>query len=164
MCVCVCVCARARVCVRARCTVIFFSKINARTALSPPTHTDHGLDSHCCVYRAMHVDFTQNFFCDKVWSASGPTTARFVVRRKPPGKLIRSAHQIDREYRVQNALQNTPVPVAKMHAYCSDEGVIGAPFYVPVEVQPQHPFAQHWQHCAAPSSYSLPCSAIPPPR
>ena len=65
-----------------------------------------------------------------VWSSSGPSTARFVVRRKPPGKLIRSAHQIDREYRVQTALQNTAVPVAKMHAYCADASVIGAPFYV----------------------------------
>jgi aminoglycoside phosphotransferase (APT) family kinase protein len=56
--------------------------------------------------------------------------ARYVLRQKPPGKLLPSAHAIDREYRVQRALAGSGVPVAAMHCYCSDASVIGAEFYV----------------------------------
>ncbi|HQR12047.1 MAG TPA: phosphotransferase [Casimicrobiaceae bacterium] len=55
---------------------------------------------------------------------------RYVLRRKPPGKLLPSAHAIDREYRVMSALSGTDVPVAKMHALCEDDAVIGTAFYV----------------------------------
>ena len=55
---------------------------------------------------------------------------RYVLRRKPPGKLLPSAHAIDREYRVMSALAATDVPVAKMHALCEDDAVIGTAFYV----------------------------------
>ena len=55
---------------------------------------------------------------------------RYVLRRKPPGKLLPSAHAIDREYRVMSALAHTDVPVAKMHALCADDTVIGTAFYV----------------------------------
>lgn len=55
---------------------------------------------------------------------------RFVLRRKPPGKLLPSAHAIDREYRVMSALAGTAVPVARMHALCEDDAVIGTAFYV----------------------------------
>ena len=55
---------------------------------------------------------------------------RFVLRRKPPGKLLPSAHAVDREYRVMKALGGTDVPVARMHALCEDESVIGTMFYV----------------------------------
>jgi aminoglycoside phosphotransferase (APT) family kinase protein len=55
---------------------------------------------------------------------------RYVLRRKPPGKLLPSAHAVDREYRVIVALANTPVPVAKAYALCEDPAVIGAAFYV----------------------------------
>ncbi|MEM7693540.1 MAG: phosphotransferase family protein [Pseudomonadota bacterium] len=54
----------------------------------------------------------------------------FVLRRKPAGALLASAHAIDREFRVQRALEETDVPVAKMRAYCSDPSVIGQEFYV----------------------------------
>lgn len=53
-----------------------------------------------------------------------------VLRRKPPGKLLKSAHAVDREFRVQRALAASEVPVAKVHALCEDESVIGATFYV----------------------------------
>jgi aminoglycoside phosphotransferase (APT) family kinase protein len=59
---------------------------------------------------------------------------RFVLRRKPPGVLLRSAHAVEREFRVQQALAGTAVPVARMHALCEDEGVIGTPFYIMEEV------------------------------
>lgn len=60
--------------------------------------------------------------------AAGGT--RYVLRRKPPGTLIKSAHAVDREYKVLTALQNTDVPTARTYAYCDDESVIGTIFYV----------------------------------
>jgi len=57
-------------------------------------------------------------------------SAQYVLRRKPPGKLLPSAHAVDREYRVMTALAGTDVPVARTHALCEDEAVIGTAFYV----------------------------------
>jgi len=57
-------------------------------------------------------------------------SGRYVLRRKPPGVLLKSAHAVDREYRVQKALEDTDVPVAKMHLLCEDDDVIGSTFYV----------------------------------
>jgi aminoglycoside phosphotransferase (APT) family kinase protein len=54
----------------------------------------------------------------------------YVMRRKPPGKLLPSAHAVDREYRVITALAATEVPVARTHALCTDESVIGSMFYI----------------------------------
>jgi aminoglycoside phosphotransferase (APT) family kinase protein len=54
----------------------------------------------------------------------------YVLRRKPPGKLLPSAHAIDREYRVIRALAGTAVPVARTHCLCLDDTVIGTPFYL----------------------------------
>lgn len=53
-----------------------------------------------------------------------------VLRKQPPGKLLPSAHRIDREYRVLRALAATDVPVPDAILYCDDPGVIGTPFYV----------------------------------
>jgi len=55
---------------------------------------------------------------------------RLVLRRKPPGKLLPSAHAVDREFRVIRALYGTGFPVARPHVLCEDEGVIGTAFYV----------------------------------
>jgi aminoglycoside phosphotransferase (APT) family kinase protein len=55
---------------------------------------------------------------------------RFVLRKKPPGRLLPSAHQVDREYRVMKALEHTNVPVPKMYLLCDDERVIGTIFFV----------------------------------
>jgi aminoglycoside phosphotransferase (APT) family kinase protein len=57
-------------------------------------------------------------------------TRRYVLRRKPPGKLLPSAHAVDREFRVLAALKGTAVPVAHVHALCEDPDVIGSVFYV----------------------------------
>jgi aminoglycoside phosphotransferase (APT) family kinase protein len=54
---------------------------------------------------------------------------RFVLRKKPPGQLLSSAHQVDREYRVMKALEGQ-VPVPRMRALCDDPDVIGTSFYV----------------------------------
>ena len=76
----------------------------------------------------------------KVWQFQGgqsnPTFLleaggrRYVLRKKPPGKLLPSAHAVDREYRIISALQNTDVPVATARVLCEDDSVIGTPFYV----------------------------------
>ena len=55
---------------------------------------------------------------------------RYVLRRKPPGKLLPSAHAVDREYRVISALHAQNFPVAEPLAFCADEGIAGTPFYV----------------------------------
>lgn len=54
----------------------------------------------------------------------------FVLRKKPPGPLLPSAHAVDREYKVLHALEGTDVPVPKVHLLCEDESVIGTMFYV----------------------------------
>ena len=54
----------------------------------------------------------------------------YVLRRKPPGKLLPSAHAVDREYRIITALAGTGVPVPRTYAFCADPEVIGTPFYV----------------------------------
>ena len=53
-----------------------------------------------------------------------------VLRRKPPGVLLPSAHAVDREYKVITALQQSKVPVPKTYGLCEDEEVIGTPFFV----------------------------------
>lgn len=55
---------------------------------------------------------------------------KYVLRRKPPGELLKSAHAVDREFRAQKALAGTDVPVARMHVLCEDDSVIGSMFYV----------------------------------
>lgn len=57
-------------------------------------------------------------------------SGRYVLRRKPPGALLASAHAVDREFRVLQALHGSPVPVAKAFHLCADENVIGSMFYV----------------------------------
>jgi aminoglycoside phosphotransferase (APT) family kinase protein len=56
--------------------------------------------------------------------------SRFVLRRPPLGHVLASAHDMAREHRVLAGLQNTAVPVPRVEGFCSDAGVIGAPFYV----------------------------------
>lgn len=55
---------------------------------------------------------------------------KYVLRRKPPGTLLPSAHAVDREYRIMHALANTDVPVPRMLCLCEDASVLGTPFYV----------------------------------
>jgi len=55
---------------------------------------------------------------------------RYALRRKPPGKLLPSAHAVDREFKVIRALHSTGFPVARPYALCEDDGVIGTMFYV----------------------------------
>lgn len=67
---------------------------------------------------------------------SNPTFAiraasgNYVLRRKPPGQLLKSAHAVDREFRVLRALANSDVPVAKAYHLCEDDSIIGSMFYL----------------------------------
>ena len=54
----------------------------------------------------------------------------YVLRRKPSGKLLPSAHAVDREYRVMTALGGAGFPVPRPRCFCGDETVIGSPFYL----------------------------------
>lgn len=58
------------------------------------------------------------------------SSGRYVLRRKPPGEVLPSAHAVDREYRVMQALAATRVPVPRMRVLCADDDVIGSMFYV----------------------------------
>ena len=56
---------------------------------------------------------------------------RYVLRKKPPGKLLsKTAHQVEREYRIIHALEKTDVPVPKAYALCEDPKVVGTAFYI----------------------------------
>src|SRR5512146_3566016 len=57
-------------------------------------------------------------------------SGRYVLRRKPPGKLLASAHAVDREFRVLQALAGSAIPVARPLHLCPDDAVIGSMFYV----------------------------------
>ncbi len=54
----------------------------------------------------------------------------YVLRRKPPGELLKSAHAVDREFRVISALQDTNVPVPRAYLLCEDDSIIGSMFYI----------------------------------
>ena len=54
----------------------------------------------------------------------------YVLRKQPPGELLPSAHQVDREFKVMRALWDTPVPVPQMFLLCEDTEIIGTKFYV----------------------------------
>jgi aminoglycoside phosphotransferase (APT) family kinase protein len=62
-------------------------------------------------------------------------TQRYVLRRKPPGKLLPSAHAVDREFKVISALNKVDFPVARAYALCMDESVLGTIFYVMEQVE-----------------------------
>jgi aminoglycoside phosphotransferase (APT) family kinase protein len=53
------------------------------------------------------------------------------MRKKPPGQLVsKTAHKVEREYRIIKALQNTDVPVPRVYCLCEDSSVVGTPFYI----------------------------------
>jgi len=58
------------------------------------------------------------------------SSGQYVLRRQPPGELLKSAHAVDREYRVISALRDSEVPVARAIHLCEDRDVIGSLFYL----------------------------------
>lgn len=64
-------------------------------------------------------------------TATSPTgETQLVLRKKPPGKLLPSAHAVEREFRVMRALQHTDVPVPQAVLLCEDERIVGTPFFL----------------------------------
>src|SRR2546421_527277 len=61
-------------------------------------------------------------------------TRRYVLRRQPPGKLLPSAHAIDREFRLTGVLAAQGFPVPQPYLYCDDPDIIGTPFYLMAHV------------------------------
>ncbi|MFT3930962.1 MAG: phosphotransferase [Spongiibacteraceae bacterium] len=89
-------------------------------------------------YLKKHVDGFRGPMILKKFSGgqSNPTfllnaaSGQYVLRCQPWGKLLKSAHAVDREYRVQKALAATDVPVAHVYHLCEDTGVVGVKFYL----------------------------------
>jgi len=96
----------------------------------------------------------ESYLCEHVAGFSGPLAVsqfkggqsnptylletpgrRYVLRRKPPGKLLPSAHAVDREYRVISALYPHGFPVAAPVLYCADESIVGTAFFVMAHVE-----------------------------
>ncbi|MDF1855376.1 phosphotransferase family protein [Pseudooceanicola sp.] len=118
----------------------------------------------------LDIAAVEKYLSDRIEGFSGPLTAekfangqsnptfkltsptgQYVLRRKPPGELLKSAHAVDREFRVQSALWTTDVPVAKMYFLSDDDNVVGSQFYVMEAVEgrninapsmPEVPFEQ----------------------
>lgn len=65
-----------------------------------------------------------------------------MLRKKPPGQVLASAHAVDREFRVLQALAETEVPVPAARALCTDEAIVGTSFYVMDHVQVRKEFPQ----------------------
>jgi len=105
-----------------------------------PVDSRHQLDvEKLSGYLRTHIDGLQGRVAVEQFKGgqSNPTyrlTAadgrRFVLRRKPPGKLLPSAHAVDREFRVIKALHGAGFPVAKPYMLCEDDAVLGTAFYV----------------------------------
>lgn len=77
----------------------------------------------------LHVEQFKGGQSNPTYRLSTPGRS-YVLRRKPPGQLVKGAHDVLREARVLSALAGTPVPVAPIHGICDDEAVIGTPFFV----------------------------------
>ena len=92
---------------------------------------EHYLTRHIADLRGpLAVEQFKGGQSNPTYKVSDAARRRFVLRRKPPGKLLPSAHAVDREYRVIQALHPTGFPVARPYVLCEDELVIGTPFYV----------------------------------
>ena len=89
-------------------------------------------------YLEAHIDgFKGPFTLDKfLGGQSNPTfkvsaqSGIYVLRKQPPGKLLKSAHAVDREFKVLDALKNSDVAVAKVYHLCEDTSIIGSMFYL----------------------------------
>jgi aminoglycoside phosphotransferase (APT) family kinase protein len=111
-------------------------KANPGARLVAPLHTFD--EAALGAYLRAHVDDPARDLVVEQFQGgqSNPTyrvtsaARRYVLRRKPPGPLLPSAHAIDREFRVMSALAGTDVPVAKPIAVCEDPTVIGTPFFL----------------------------------
>ena len=77
----------------------------------------------------VHAEKTATGQSNPTFLLSSPS-GRYVLRKKPPGQLLKSAHAIEREYRVMKGLGQTDVPVPRMLLLCEDESILGTPFFL----------------------------------
>src|SRR5260370_3648147 len=84
----------------------------------------------------------------RLTAASG----NYVLRKKPPGPLLPSAHAVAREFRVMRTLAETAVPVPRVHALCEDDGVIGSAFYLMEFLDGRIFWAQRMPEIASPAA------------
>lgn len=87
-------------------------------------------------------------------------TARYVMRRKPIGNLLPSAHAVDREFKVISALNKTKFPVPRAYALCTDEGVIGSMFYIMEMVEGRVLWDLSLPACAPSERYAIHMAAL----
>lgn len=80
-------------------------------------------------FRSLDVEQFKGGQSNPTYKLTTPNKS-YVLRRKPPGKLLKGAHAIEREARVLSALGTTGFPVAEVYGLCTDEAVIGSWFYV----------------------------------
>ncbi|TDZ53069.1 Acyl-CoA dehydrogenase family member 11 [Colletotrichum trifolii] len=91
--------------------------------------------THCCRLRCTRESNLHTQFgfgqSNPTYQLTDATSTRFVLRKKPPGKLLsKAAHKVEREHRIIHALGPTDVPVPKAYCLCEDDGIIGTPFYI----------------------------------
>ncbi|GMH28403.1 hypothetical protein Nepgr_030246 [Nepenthes gracilis] len=87
--------------------------------------------SHFSVRQFGHGQSNPTFLLEFTSMISGSTVKRYVLRKKPPGKLLQSAHAVEREYQVLLALgTHTKVSVPRLFCLCTDDNVIGTAFYI----------------------------------
>ncbi len=106
--------------------------------LGPPLEAHRFDERLLAAYLAENIEgFTGDCTIEQfLGGQSNPTfliddpSGRYVLRKKPPGKLLPSAHAVDREYRVISALAGSMVPVPRTRLLCEDDAVIGQMFYV----------------------------------
>ena len=104
----------------------------------PTTEFDEEARARLQAWLAARIDgFSGDLTIEKFPSGQSNPTYRIrgmerdvVLRRKPPGKLLPRAHLIEREYRIQEALADSGVPVPRMLAFCDDESLLGTSFYI----------------------------------
>jgi len=107
-------------------------------ALTPVREAHRFDEAALAAHLAAHVDGFEGPLTVRQFEGgqSNPTfqlvtpQRRYVMRKQPPGELLPSAHQVDREYRVMKALAHSGVPVPVMYCLCNDTSVIGTKFYV----------------------------------
>jgi aminoglycoside phosphotransferase (APT) family kinase protein len=81
-------------------------------------------------FKILQIDQFKGGQSNPTYRITAADQKRYVLRRKPPGKLLPSAHAVDREYKVIKGLHGVGFPVAKPYVLCEDESVIGTAFYV----------------------------------
>src|ERR1700674_1669326 len=96
-----------------------------------PVEERHRIDSGALAkylgFRIAQIEQFKGGQSNPTYRLTAASGKKYVLRRKPPGKLLPSAHAVDREYRVIRALHAQHFPVAEPLAYCADEAVAGTP-------------------------------------